>query len=69
MIKLKSNTKVARRMIGRATTAGITIAQDAQIELLDHLDHEARQVLFWKPILNTRRHQEHRVAIERTKVA
>lgn len=55
-------------MVCRRSAPFVAVADRSQVQLPDNVDHEPGQVAFRNPILQTRRHQEQRVAIVRNEV-
>jgi hypothetical protein len=58
-----------RRVVGGRAGAAVGLGHPAQVEAIDHLHYEARQVLLRQPLVNRRRQQETGVAINRAEVA
>jgi hypothetical protein len=55
------------RVMRLTAATGIALLKARQIELLDHVDHEPRQMIFRQPLLHTRWKQKLRIAINRNK--
>ena len=58
-----------RRVIRRRTGAAVAARHRPQVQPVDHLDHEPRQMLLRKPLVHPRRQQKTRVAVNLTEVA
>ena len=52
-----------RRVVRIAATTGVAFLERRQIQLLDHVDNEPRQMIFRQPLLHTWRKQKLRVAV------
>ena len=57
------------RVIGRRARAAIGLHERREVQLLDHLDHEARQMPLGKPFLHRRRQQKPRLPVDRSEIA
>ena len=68
-IAVNQNAQKHSRMIRRGSRAAITAAHCAKVEPVDHLHHEARQMLLRQPLVNRRRQQEPGLPIDRAEVA
>ena len=68
-IAINQNAQQHSRMIRRRAGAAITAAHRAKVEPLDHLHHEASQMLLRQPLVNRRRQQEPGLPIDRAEVA
>jgi len=68
-ITVNQNAQKHSRMIRRRSRAAITAAHRPKVEPLDHLHHEASQMLLRQPLLNRWRQQEPGLPINRAEVA
>jgi hypothetical protein len=57
-----------RRMVRNPTRSSVLLEQFRQIQPVNHLDSEARQVSLWPPFINRRWPQQSDVAIDWLKV-
>ena len=68
-VAVHQDAQQQRWVVGRRTRAAIAPAHHPQIQAVDHLHHEAGQVLLRQPLVNRRRQKEPGLAIDRPEVA
>jgi len=68
-VAIHQHTQQQRRVVRCRTRTAVAPAQRRQIEPVDHLHHEPRQMFLRQPLLNRRWKQLVRVAIERPEIA
>ncbi len=67
-IAVEEQAQHHRRVIRDRTGATVAPGERRQIELIDDVDHEARQVILGQPVLHRGRQQKRRGAIYRTEI-